>query len=543
MSAKDIIYAEHARNAMLRGVNKLANAVKVTLGPAGRNVIVSKVYSSPIITKDGVSVAKEISLKDPFEDMGAQMVKEVASKANSVAGDGTTTATVIAQAIYTEGVKLVSAGNNPMEIKRGIDKAIRYIENQLDTLAKPVTSNEDLAHVGTVSANGETEIGEIIAQAMTRVGTDGVISVEDANGIDTSLEIVEGFSWDKGYLSPYFSTNTEKMIAELENPFILVSEKKLNNINQIVPILEAVVKSGRPLMVIAEGVENEVLSAFVLNKVRGSLNIVAVTPPSFANDRKESLRDIASVVGAQIVSDDMGIQFEELTLEALGKAKRAVVGKETSTIISGGGDADEVGIRVQRLKHQLETTKSSYECEKFQNRLAKLVGGVAVIRLGAASESELKEKKARIEDALHATRAAAEDGIVAGGGVTLLRAAKDLEASVNITHPTQKMGVSIVRKAAEAPIRQIATNAGFDGSIIVQKVLSSPLQNFGFNASTHEFEDLLKSGVIDPMKVVKSSLRHAASVAGLMLTTEVMITDDPSEIEGQTPNLNPKGIG
>ena len=539
MSAKDIIYAEDARAAMLRGVDKLANAVKVTLGPAGRNVVIKKSYTSPLVTKDGVSVAREINFKDPYEDMGAQMVKEVASKANSVAGDGTTTATVLAQAIYREGVKLVSAGNNPMEIKRGIDRAVRHIESQLEVLANPVQSNSEIANVGTISANGDTEIGNIIAEAMDRVGADGVISVEDANGIDTSLEVVEGFSWNKGYLSPYFSTNTEKMVAEFENPYILVSEQKLANVNQIVPLLEAVVKSGRGLVIIADSIENEVLSALVLNRVRGSLNVCALEAPGFGDHKKDCLRDVAITVGAEIVSDQVGMTFEDLALDDLGSAKRVVVGKDTSTIISGSGSEEDVEKRVSLIKSQMDLNPSDYEREKLQERLSKLIGGVAVIRLGAATETELKEKKARIEDALHATRAAVEEGIVPGGGVTLLRASKNLD-SVEVERPAQKMGIDIIRKAVEGPIRQISKNAGVDGSIVVQRVLDGE-GGFGFNAATCEFEDLLSTGVIDPVKVVRSSLRHAASVSSLMLTTEAMIADDPEEIE-VAPDTAPRGM-
>lgn len=527
--AKEIIYAEAARAAMLRGVDKLANAVKVTLGPAGRNVVISKSFTSPIVTKDGVSVAREISLKDPFENMGAQMVKEVASKANSVAGDGTTTATVLAQAIYREGVKLVSAGNNPMEIKRGIDRAIAVIEDQLTALAKPVASSADIKHVGTISANGDRAIGEMIANAMDRVGVDGVISVEDSNSLETTLNVVEGLSWNKGYLSPYFATNTEKMVAELDKPLILISEKKLTNVNQIVPLLEAVVKSGRQLLIIAEGIENEVLSSLILNKVRGSLNVCAVNAPGFGEFRRECLRDMAILVDAAIVSDDLGVRFEDLTLDTLGSSARIVVTKDSFTIIGGKGSDDALASRIAHIKSQMDGNPSDYEREKLQERLSKLSGGVAIIRLGAATETELKEKKARIEDALHATRAAAEEGIVAGGGVTLLRAARNLDSLVKIDHPTQQMGVNIVRQAVEAPLRQIASNAGVDGSIVIQRVLESE-GSFGFNAATCEFEDLIVSGVIDPVKVVKSSLRHAASVSSLMLTTEAMVADDISDV-------------
>ena len=538
MSAKDITYAENARAAMLRGVDKLANAVKVTLGPAGRNVLIKKPFGPPIVTKDGVSVAKEINLKDPFEDMGAQMVKEVASKANSVAGDGTTTATVLAQAIYREGVKLVSAGNNPMEIKRGIDKAVKVIEAKLVDLSTSVKSTDDIRNVGTISANGDSEIGGIIAEAMDAVGVDGVISVEDANGVDTSLEIVEGLSWNKGFLSPYFSTNTEKMVAEFDRPLILISENKLANVNQVVPVLEAVVKSGKSLVIIADSIENEVLSALVLNRVRGSLNVCAVQAPGFGDHRREFLRDIATVVGAEIVSDEVGMRFEDLTLQHLGSAQRVVVGRDSSTIISGTGSADAVEERVALLKTQLKLSSSDFDREKIQERLSKLSGGVAVIRLGAATETELKEKKARIEDALHATRAAAEEGIVPGGGVTLIRAAQNLHTDVEVDRPIQRMGVDIIYRAVQAPLRQIVANAGYEGSLVVQQVIDSE-DNWGFNGVTEKFENLLDAGVIDPVKVVRSSLRHAASVSSLMLTTEAMITDEPSDVD-TTPDTSPK---
>lgn len=539
MSAKEIIYSEAARAAMLRGVNKLADAVKVTLGPAGRNVVISKSYSSPLVTKDGVSVAKEISLKDPYENMGALMVKEVASKANSVAGDGTTTATVLAQAIYREGVKLVSAGNNPTEIKRGIDKAVEYLDAQLQKLAKPVTSAKDIAHVGTISANGDLFIGQLISDAMDKVGVDGVINVEDANGVETTLDIVEGLSWNKGFLSQYFATNLEKLICELDNPYILISEKKLSNINVLVPLLEAVVKSGRQLLVVADEIENDVLSALVLNKVRGSLHVAAVKAPWFGDQKKEFLKDLAICTNAKVISDEFGISFDQLSFEALGSAKKVIVERDSTTIISGAGDAGEVQLRIARIKNQMANTASEYEKEKLQERLSKLSGGVAILRLGAATETELKEKKARIEDALHATRAAAEEGIVPGGGVTLLRAAKNLLADISVDRPAQMMGVHIVRKAIEAPIRQIATNAGVDGSLVVEKVINSD-GSFGFNAATCEFEDLIASGVIDPVKVVRSSLRHAASVSSLMLTTEAMVADDMSVAENSN-NSDPNG--
>lgn len=540
MTAKDIRYSEDARTRMLRGVDKLANAVKVTLGPAGRNVVIKKPYGPPIVTKDGVSVAREINFKDPFEDMGAQMVKEVASKANSVAGDGTTTATVLTQAIYREGVKLVSAGNNPTEIKRGIDKAVRYIESKLDEMATPVSSNADICNVGTISANGDTDIGSIIAEAMARVGIDGVISVEDANGIETSMDFTEGLSWNKGYLSPYFVTNTEKMTTEFNSPWILVAEDKLSNVNQIVGLLEAVVKSGRPLLIIASEIDNEVLSALVLNRVRGSLNVCAVQAEGFGSHRQDNLRDIASFVGSQIVSSEIGVRFEDLALDKLGTAKRVTVSKDATTLIDGAGDAEEIEERCKLLRNLIATSSSDYDREKFQSRLSKLSGGVAIIRLGAATETELKEKKARIEDALHATRAAAEEGIVAGGGVSLIRASKHLIDHVDVDRPAQLMGVRIIAEAVQAPLRQIVANAGLEGSIIVQKVLESS-DNFGFNGATEQFEDLVQAGVIDPVKVVKSSLRHAASVASLMLTTEAMIADDEAEPDTR-PDTNPKSM-
>jgi chaperonin GroEL len=539
MTPKDIIYAEQARASMLRGVDKLANAVKVTLGPAGRNVLIQKKLTSPLVTKDGVSVAKEIALRDSFENMGAQMVKEVASKANSIAGDGTTTATVLAQAIFTEGVKLVSAGNNPMEIKRGIDKAVRYIESRLKEIAQPVQSSQDIEHVGTISANGDDEIGSIIAQAMEKVGTDGIISVEDANGIDTYLSFSEGLSWNKGYLSPYFSTNTEKMLSEYEKPYILVSDKKLSNVNQIVPLLEVIVKSGRALVIIADSIDNEVLSALVLNKVRGSLNVVAVQAPGFGETRKEFLRDISTVVGASLVSDDIGMNIEDLTIDDLGQCNKFSADKDQTTIIGGHGDENEVQERISLIKNQLHNNPSDYEKEKLQDRLSKLTGGVAIIHLGAATETESKEKKARIEDALHATRAAAEEGIVPGGGVTLVRASKDLLQNVEYSNATQKMGVEIVQRAVRAPLTQISTNAGVEGSLVIQRVLESE-GNIGFNAASLEYEDLLQSGVIDPVKVVRSSLRHAASVSSLMLTTEAIIVEDETQAEPQV-NTAPKG--
>ena len=530
MSAKDIIFAEKARSSMLRGVNALADAVKVTLGPKGRNVVIAKSFGSPVVTKDGVSVAKEIELEDKLENMGAAMVKEVASKTNDIAGDGTTTATVLAQAIYREGVKLVSAGNNPMDIKRGIDAAVAAIEIELDQLSKPTQSSKDIAQVGTISANGDTDIGNILAEAMDKVGQDGVITVEEAKGLETTLETVEGMQFDRGYLSPYFVTDAEKMVCEAEDPYILICEKKVSNMKDLLPILEKVAQTGRHLIIVAEDVDGEALATLVVNRIRGNLMVDAVKAPGFGDRSKAMLQDIAILTGGEVISEDLGLKLENATIETLGTAKKIVIDKDNTTLVDGAGDQARIGGRVGQIRAQIESTTSDYDREKLQERLAKLVGGVAVIKVGAATETEMKERRARVEDALHATRAAVEEGIVPGGGVTLIRAAKALDA-LNL-QAEQGMGVNIIRRAVEEPLRQISKNAGVDGSIVVQKVKESE-GNFGFNAATSEYTDLIGAGVIDPTKVVRYALRHAASVSSLMLTTEAMIADKPE----------PKGAG
>ncbi|MAD61937.1 MAG: chaperonin GroEL [Myxococcales bacterium] len=530
MSAKDIIFAEKARSSMLRGVNALADAVKVTLGPKGRNVVIAKSFGSPVVTKDGVSVAKEIELEDKLENMGAAMVKEVASKTNDIAGDGTTTATVLAQAIYREGVKLVSAGNNPMDIKRGIDAAVAAIEIELDQLSKPTQSSNDIAQVGTISANGDTAIGSILAEAMDKVGQDGVITVEEAKGLETTLETVEGMQFDRGYLSPYFVTDAEKMVCEAEDPYILICEKKVSNMKDLLPILEKVAQTGRHLIIVAEDIDGEALATLVVNRIRGNLKVAAVKAPGFGDRRKAMLQDIAILTGGEVISEDLGLKLENATIETLGTAKKIVIDKDNTTLVDGAGDQARIGGRVGQIRAQIESTTSDYDREKLQERLAKLVGGVAVIKVGAATETEMKERRARVEDALHATRAAVEEGIVPGGGVTLIRAAKALDA-LNLL-AEQGMGVNIIRRAVEEPLRQISKNAGVDGSIVVQKVKESE-GDFGFNAATGEYTDLIAAGVIDPTKVVRYALRHAASVSSLMLTTEAMIADKPE----------PKGAG
>jgi chaperonin GroEL len=540
MSAKDIIFAEQARSSMLKGVNALADAVKVTLGPKGRNVVIAKSFGSPLVTKDGVSVAKEIELEDKLENMGAAMVKEVASKTNDIAGDGTTTATVLAQAIYREGVKLVSAGNNPMDIKRGIDAAVARIEGTLDTLSKPTESSNDIAQVGTISANGDTAIGNILAEAMNKVGQDGVITVEEAKGLDTTLETVEGMQFDRGYLSPYFVNDAEKMVCEAEDPFILICEKKVSNMKDLLPVLEKVAQSGRYLVIIAEDVDGEALATLVVNRIRGNLKVAAVKAPGFGDRRKAMLQDIAILTGGEVISEDLGLKLENATLETLGTAKKIVIDKDNTTIVDGAGNQEQINGRVGQIRAQIESTTSDYDREKLQERLAKLVGGVAVIKVGAATETEMKERRARVEDALHATRAAVEEGIVPGGGVTLIRAAQSLD-SLEL-EGEQAMGVNIIRRAVEEPLRQIAKNAGVDGSIVVQKIKESE-GNFGFNAATGEYGDLFEAGVIDPTKVVRYALRHAASVSSLMLTTEAMIADkpEPKSAGGGAPGMGGMG--
>jgi chaperonin GroEL len=526
MSAKDIVFSEKARASILRGVNQLADAVKVTLGPKGRNVVINKSFGSPLVTKDGVTVAKEIELEDRLENMGAQMVKEVASKTSDVAGDGTTTATVLAQAIYREGVRLVSAGNNPMELKRGIDQAVAAISNELDQISKPTESHTDVAQVGTISANGDTTIGAIIAEAMEKVGQDGVITVEEAKGLETTLETVEGMQFDRGYLSPYFVTDTERMIADLEDPMILIHEKKISNMKDLLPLLEKVAQVGRPLVLVAEDVDGEALATLVVNKLRGTLKVAAVKAPGFGDRRKAMLQDIAVLTGGEVISEDLGFKLENATIEQLGRAKKMVIDKDNSTIVDGAGDSESIEGRVNQIRSQIESTTSDYDREKLQERLAKLVGGVAVIKVGAATETEMKEKKARVEDALHATRAAVEEGIVPGGGVTLIRAARVLDSLDLGTE--QNMGVNIVRRAVEEPLRMISKNAGVEGSIVVQEVKTKE-GSFGYNAATGAYGDMFEFGVIDPTKVVRHSLRNAASVAGLMITTEALIADKPED--------------
>ena len=526
MAAKDVKFSIDAREKMLRGVDILANAVKVTLGPKGRNVVIEKSYGAPRITKDGVTVAKESELEDKFENMGAQMVREVASKTNDLAGDGTTTATVLAQAIVKEGCKAVTAGMNPMDLKRGIDLAVSTIVADLQARSKKVTSNAEIAQVGTISANGDTEIGAFLAEAMQKVGNEGVITVEEAKSLTTELDVVEGMQFDRGYLSPYFVTNTEKMRAELENPYILIHEKKLSSLQAMLPVLEAVVQTGRPLLIIAEDVEGEALATLVVNKLRGGLKIAAVKAPGFGDRRKAMLEDIAILTAGQVISEDLGIKLENVTLEMLGTAKKVTIEKENTTIVDGAGARAEIDARVSQIKAQIEETTSDYDREKLQERLAKLAGGVAVIRVGGATEIEVKEKKDRVDDAMHATRAAVEEGILPGGGVALLRAIAALDGVVT-ANADQKTGVDIVRKAITAPARQIALNAGDDGSIIVGKILENADPAFGWNAQTGKYGDMYAFGVIDPTKVVRCALQDAASVAGLLITTEAMIADKP----------------
>jgi chaperonin GroEL len=529
--AKQVIHGEDSRAAILRGINQLADAVKITLGPKGRNVVIDKKFGSPTITKDGVTVAKEIELKDNLENMGAQMVREVASKTSDVAGDGTTTATVLAQAIFREGVKTVAAGANPMALKRGIDKAVEIATAEIKRLSKPV-KGDAIAQVGTVSANGDTTIGNIIAEAMNKVGKDGVITVEESRTMDTSLEVVEGMQFDRGYLSPYFVTDPERMEAVLENPLILINEKKISSMKDLLPLLEQVAKMGKPMLIIAEDVEGEALATLVVNKLRGTLNIAAVKAPGFGDRRKAMLEDIAILTGGKVISEDLGIKLENVKIEDLGRAKKITIDKDNTTIVEGAGKQADIEGRVKTLRAQIDETTSDYDREKLQERLAKLVGGVAVIKVGAATETEMKEKKARVEDAMHATRAAVEEGIVPGGGVTLIRAAKALEKARKGDEdgdPDEQIGINIVRRALEEPLRQIVQNAGKEGAVIVERVRAEKNENVGFNAQTEEFEDLVKAGVIDPAKVTRTALQNAASIAGLMLTTEAMVSELPEE--------------
>src|SRR6478735_6346060 len=528
MAAKEVKFNTDARERMLRGVDVLANAVKVTLGPKGRNVVIDKSYSAPRITKDGVSVAKEIELEDKFENMGAQMLREVASKTNDLAGDGTTTATVLAQAIVKEGAKAVASGMNPMDLKRGIDLGVDAVINELKARARKITSNSEIAQVGTISANGDEEIGKYLAEAMEKVGNEGVITVEEAKTAETELEVVEGMQFDRGYLSPYCVTNQDKMRVELEEPYILIHEKMLSNLQAMLPVLEAVVKSGKPLLIIAEDVEGEALATLVVNKLRGGLKIAAVKAPGFGDRRKAMLEDIAILTGGTVISEDVGIKLENVTLEMLGRAKKVAIEKENTTIIDGVGSKSEIDGRVAQIRAQIEETTSDYDREKLQERLAKLAGGVAVIRVGGSTEVEVKEKKDRVDDALHATRAAVEEGILPGGGVALLRAVKALD-DLPSANRDQKVGIEIVRRAVEAPVRQIAENAGAEGSIIVGKLREKTDFSYGWNAQTGEYGDLYTQGVIDPAKVVRTALQDAASVAGLLVTTEAMIAEKPKK--------------
>ncbi|MFZ4164935.1 chaperonin GroEL [Brevundimonas sp. NPDC058933] len=528
MAAKIVKFNTDARDKMLRGVNVLADAVKVTLGPKGRNVVIQKSFGAPRSTKDGVSVAKEIELEDAFENMGAQMIREVASKANDNAGDGTTTATVLAQAIVQEGLKAVAAGMNPMDLKRGIDLAVGVALDEVKAISKPVSNNSEIAQVGTISANGDAEIGELIALAMAKVGNEGVITVEEAKTAETTVDIVEGMQFDRGYLSPYFITNADKMEVSLEEPLILLHEKKLTSLQPMLPVLEAVVQSGRPLLIIAEDIEGEALATLVVNKLRGGLRVAAVKAPGFGDRRKAMLEDIAILTGGQVISEDLGIKLETVTLDMLGKAKKVQITKDDTTIVEGAGEKEGIEARVGQIKRQIEDTTSDYDKEKLQERLAKLAGGVAVLRVGGSTEVEVKEKKDRVDDALNATRAAADEGIVPGGGVALLIASKKL-ADLKGANADQNAGIAIVRRALQAPIRQISENSGVEGSIVVGKVMESNDASFGFNAQTEEYGDLVQMGVIDPAKVVRSALKSAASVAGIMITTEAAIADAPKK--------------
>ncbi|MFM9937951.1 MAG: chaperonin GroEL [Hyphomicrobiaceae bacterium] len=542
MAAKEVRFSQDAREKMLRGVDILANAVRVTLGPKGRNVIIEKSYGAPRITKDGVTVAKEIELEDKFENMGAQMVREVASKTADRAGDGTTTATVLAQAIVREGAKSVAAGSNPMDLKRGVDLAVTAVVAELKAKAKKVTSNEEIAQVATISANGDAEVGKIIAQAMKKVGNEGVITVEEAKSLETELDIVEGMQFDRGYISPYFITNAEKMTVELEGAYILIHEKKLSGLQAMLPLLEAVVQTSKPLLIIAEEIEGEALATLVVNKLRGGLKVAAVKAPGFGARRKAMLEDIAILTGGTVISEDLGIKLETVTLNMLGKAKRVSIDKDNTTIVDGAGKKVDIEARVKQIKAQIEETTSDYDKEKLQERQAKLAGGVAVIKVGGVTETEVKERKDRVDDALNATRAAVEEGIVPGGGVALLRASKSLDGLKN-ANDDQRVGINIVKKALQAPARQIFNNAGEDGSVIVGKILDSAKYTYGFNAQTGEYVDMVAEGVIDPAKVVRCALQDAASVAGLLITTEAMVADAPKHDAPMPPMGGGGGMG
>jgi chaperonin GroEL len=539
MSAKEVKFSQQARERMLRGVDILANAVKVTLGPKGRNVVIEKSFGAPRITKDGVTVAKEIELEDKFENMGAQMVREVASKTSDEAGDGTTTATLLAQAIVREGAKSVAAGANPMDLKRGVDLAVSAVVAELKSKAKKITSSEEIAQVGTISANGDQEVGDMIADAMQKVGNEGVITVEEAKSLASELEVVEGMQFDRGYISPYFITNADKMIAELDDPYILIFEKKLSNLQSMLPLLEAVVQSGKPLLVIAEDVEGEALATLVVNKLRGGLKIAAVKAPGFGDRRKAMLQDIAVLTGGEMISEDLGIKLENVTMDMLGRAKRVSITKDDTTIVDGAGKKADIQARVAQIRQQIDDTSSDYDREKLQERLAKLAGGVAVIKVGGATEIEVKERKDRVDDALNATRAAVEEGIVPGGGVALLRMLPLLDG-LKPANEDQRVGVNIIRRALQAPIRQIAENAGEDGAVIAGKTLDKTEYAFGYNAATGEYGNLIKQGVIDPVKVVRTALQDAASVAGLLITTEAMVAELPKK---ETAPAMPGGMG
>jgi chaperonin GroEL len=537
MPAKQILYSTDARSAIMRGVDQLAEAVKATLGPKGRNVVIDKKFGSPVSTKDGVTVAKEIELRDPFENMGAQMLREVASKTSDVAGDGTTTATVLAQAIFREGVKNVTAGGNPMDLKRGIDRAVEVVVEEVKKLSRPTKDKKEIAQVGTISANNDPTIGDLIAEAMEKVGKDGVITVEEAKSMDTSLDIVEGMQFDRGYLSPYFVTDAERMEANLQDAYILLNEKKISNMRDLLPILEQIAKMSRPLVVISEDVEGEALATLVVNKLRGTLQCAAVKAPGFGDRRKEMLRDIAVLTGGNVISDDLGIKLENITLNDLGRAKRVTIDKDNTTIVEGAGEAAEIEGRVKQIRAQIEETTSDYDREKLQERLAKLVGGVAVINVGAATETEMKEKKARVEDALNATRAAVEEGVVPGGGVAYLRSVPALEKLEAELEGDQRIGVRIVKRALEEPLRYIAANAGSEGSIVVQRVREMKT-NEGYDASSDTYGDMLEKGIIDPTKVTRSALQNAASISGLLMTTEALVTELP---EKEAPAMPPGG--
>jgi chaperonin GroEL len=541
MAAKEVKFSVEARDKMLRGVDTLANAVRVTLGPKGRNVVIDKSFGAPRITKDGVTVAKEIELEDKFENMGAQMVREVASKTSDIAGDGTTTATVLAAAIVKEGAKAVAAGMNPMDLKRGIDLAVETVVEELKKNSKKVTSNSEIAQVGTISANGDKEIGDYLAKAMEKVGNEGVITVEEAKSLETELDVVEGMQFDRGYISPYFITNADKMRVEMEDPYILINEKKLSALNELLPLLEAVVQTGKPLLIVAEDVEGEALATLVVNKLRGGLKVAAVKAPGFGDRRKAMLQDIAVLTGGQAISEDLGIKLENVTLAMLGKAKKVMIDKENTTIVNGGGKKKDIEDRITQIKAQIEETTSDYDREKLQERLAKLAGGVAVIRVGGATEVEVKERKDRVDDAMHATRAAVEEGVLPGGGVALLRASEALK-KVRTQNEDQKHGVEIVRKALSAPARQIAINAGEDGSVIVGKILENSTYGYGFDAQGGDYVDMVKKGIIDPTKVVRQALQGASSVAGLLITTEAMVAELPKKRDAM-PAMPPGGGG